>query len=193
MDSSSFIDEVVPIKTNSISSEAVKKATGKIWPQWFALLNKAGAATWSHKEIAAWLAREHSVPMWWTQMVTVEYERAQGTRVVHQKCDGTFSASVSRTLAVPLEILYQAWHDPKQRRRWLPEAKLHIRKANTNKSMRITWDDGPSYLSVNFYSKGANTSQIALDHEKLPGVTAVKKMKAYWGKALDRLKELMEK
>ena len=41
-----------------MSDEAVKQATGRTWPQWFALMDKAGCAAKSHKEIVAFLQRK---------------------------------------------------------------------------------------------------------------------------------------
>jgi hypothetical protein len=42
----------MPAASRKISDEAVAKATGKDWGQWFALLNAAGAAELSHRGIA---------------------------------------------------------------------------------------------------------------------------------------------
>ena len=38
-----------------MSDAAVQAKTGKTWPEWFAVLDKAGAAKMTHKEIAAHL------------------------------------------------------------------------------------------------------------------------------------------
>lgn len=46
-----------------ISAAAVKKATGKDWA-WCAALDKAGAAKWTHAEIAAHLSEKCEVPPW---------------------------------------------------------------------------------------------------------------------------------
>ena len=42
-------------KAAGISSEAAQAKTGKSLDEWFALLDKAGAADWPHKDIAAHL------------------------------------------------------------------------------------------------------------------------------------------
>jgi hypothetical protein len=67
-----------------------------------------------------------------------------------------------------------------------------IRKATPEKSMRITWSDGKTRVSVNFYAKGEAKSQVALEHEKLPDAKAVAKMKTSWAAALERLQELLK-
>ena len=48
-----------------ISSAAVKKATGKTWREWLAILDKAGAAKLPHKDIVQRLQRAHRLADWW--------------------------------------------------------------------------------------------------------------------------------
>jgi hypothetical protein len=52
--------------------------------------------------------------------------------------------------------------------------------------------DGDTRLSVGFYSKGAEKTQVAVDHEKLPNSKECARMKAYWFEALNRLQRMME-
>ena len=170
-----------------MSDEAVKAATGKTWPQWFQALDKAGARMMPHRDIALHLHNIHKCPGWWSQMVAVGYERERGLRETHQKCDGSYAASASRTLHVPVGILYKAWTDAKALRRWLPDP-FEVRKATSSKSLRITWPDG-SHVDVYFWIKGPSKSQVSLDHRKLKDARAVAKQKAYWSRALDRLEE----
>lgn len=174
-----------------ISSDAVKAKTGKGWRQWFGLLDKAGAARWPHKQIANYLHEEFDCPNWWSQMVTVGYEQARGLRVKHQTADG-FSASASKTVAVPIAALFHAWSDAKLRAKWLPDsAKIEIRSASENRRMRIGWSDD-SNLEVMFYAKGKDKSQVTIERRKLPNAKAVMEVKAYWIAALNKLKEMLE-
>jgi hypothetical protein len=170
-----------------MSNEAVKARTGKVWSEWFEILDEAGAKKWRHQEITAYLAKAHKVGSWWTQMIAVPYEHARGLREKFQKCTGEFSASGSRTLTVPMTKLYEAWMDERLRRCWLPGAKMEITTATPNKSLRAKWDDGKSRLSVNFYSKGTGKNQAAVDHMKLANSKECAKMKTYWFEALNRL------
>jgi uncharacterized protein YndB with AHSA1/START domain len=174
-----------------MSDAAVQAKTGKIWDEWFKILDKAGGKKMNHKEIVAYLSGNYNVGPWWQQMVTVTYEQARGLREVYQKTGG-FSANSSKTFAAPLAKLYKAWSDAKLRSRWLPEKGIVIRTATPEKSMRITWSDGKTSVSVNFYAKGEAKSQVALEHDKLPNAKAVVKMKAYWTAALGRLQEMLE-
>ena len=175
-----------PRTQKQMSDDAVKERTGKIWAEWFEILDQAGARKWDHKAITAFLHQEGVGP-WWGQMIAVPYEHARGIREKFQKCDGEFAASGSRTLNVPIGKLYEAWTDEKLRNRWLPGAKMEITTATPNKSLRAKWDDGKSRLSVNFYAKGAGKTQAAVDHMKLSSSKECAKMKTYWFEALNRL------
>lgn len=175
-----------------ISSSAVKAKTGKDWRQWFARLDKAGAAKWPHKQIANYLHVECECPNWWSQMVTVGYEQARGLRVKHQTAEG-FSASASKTVDVPISALFAAWRDPKVRAKWLPDsAKIEILSATANRRMRIGWSDGESSVEVMFYVKGKDKSQVTIERRKLANTNEVMKTKKYWIAALDKLKEMLE-
>jgi hypothetical protein len=58
--------------------------------------------------------------------------------------------------------------------------------------MRMTWKDGKTSLQISFLGKGDGKSQVVVQHSKLPDAKAAAKMKTYWGKALDRLREVVE-
>jgi uncharacterized protein YndB with AHSA1/START domain len=178
-------------KSGRMSDEAVQAKTGKVWEEWFKILDKAGAKKMNHQEIVAFLREKHAVGPWWQQMVTVAYEQARGLREKHQKTSG-YSANSSKTFAVPLAKLYKAWSETKLRRRWLTEEGILIRKATPEKSMRITWSDGKTSVSVNFYAKGEAKSQVALEHDKLPDAKTVAKIKTYWAAALERLQNILQ-
>ena len=174
-----------------MSDAAVQAKTGKTWPQWFAILDSAGAVTMSHQEIVAYLRDEHGVGPWWQQSVTVAYEQARGLRELHEMPQG-YQVSVSKTLPVPAAALYQAWAEEELRGRWLPEVPLTVRKTTRDKSLRITWPDGQSSVEVMLYPKGNGKAQIVVQHSKLPNAAEGERMKAYWRQALGRLQGLLK-
>jgi hypothetical protein len=180
-----------PRETERSSDEAVKAKTGKVWAEWFKILDKAGAKKWPHKEIAAYLHEKQKVPSWWCQMVAVAYERERGLRQKFQKCDGAFSASASRTIAVPLAKAFEGWTNDKLRRRWLPDAPLEITTATPGKYVRAKWDEG-TRLNVGFYTTPGGKTRVAVDHEKLASSKECEEKKSYWSAALNRLEEALE-
>ncbi len=171
-----------------IRSEAVRAKTGKGWAEWFVILDKAGAAKWPHKEIAKYM-HKLGCGDWWSQMITVGFEQARGLRVKHQTAEG-FSASGSKTVAVPIAKLFAAWADPKTRAKWLRD-KIEIRRATKNKSMRIIWNDGSS-IDVQFYVKGPGKSQVTIERRRLANVKEVQQVKKYWAAALAKLETLLD-
>lgn len=173
-----------------MSDEAVVSATGKTWNSWFKLLDASGGKKMTHQEIARLLSEKHGVRPWWTQMVTVSYEQARGLRDKHQKPQG-FEISVSRTVTASITKTFKAWTDQKIRGQWL-SPQLEIRKATTNKSLRITWEGGQTNLAVAFLSKAKDKTQVVAQHSKLPNAKAAAKMKKFWAEALDRLKAILE-
>ena len=178
-------------KVAGISSATVQAKTGKTWAEWIKILDAAGAKKMSHPEIVALLGEQHGVGDWWQQMVTVGYEQYKGLRAKHQKPEG-FQVSGSKTVNVPVAALYRAWSDEAARARWLKRRKLVIRTARPGKSIRAAWSDGKTSIDANFYAKGDSKSQVSVQHSKLPSAGEAAKMKAFWAKALQNLKELLE-
>ena len=176
----------------NIGDDAVKAKTGKVWDDWFTILDKAGAKKMTHTEIATHLYDKCGVPGWWCQMVAVGYERARGLRGKYETPAG-YSISRSKTIAVSVKTLYNAWKNAKVRAGWLRENKVEIRKATPGKSMRLTWKDGKTLLSVNFYPRSEGKSQIVVEHNKLATATEAKKMQTYWERKLDILKSTLER
>jgi uncharacterized protein YndB with AHSA1/START domain len=180
------------LRLAGVGSDAVMRATGRAWDEWLKLLDRAGAKKMPHKDIAMMLSRKFEVPDWWSQMVTVGYEQARGLRSVNQNAAG-FAANASRTLAVPVGRLYDAWNDPKTRSRWLLDAPVEVRRSTDGKSIRMTWTAGESSVDVGFFARGPDKSTVQLQHGKLKNATAAKRQKAFWADALERLKALLER
>jgi hypothetical protein len=181
-----------PRKQKRSSDEAVKAATGKVWAEWFKILDTAGAKKLPHKEIAKYLHEEQKVRSWWCQMVAVAYEHERGLRNTHQKGSGEYAASGSRTLSAPIGAVYAAWVDDGARRKWLKGGTLEISTKTENKSLRGAWDGNKSRLSVNFYAKGPDKTQVAVDHMKLASSDESEAMKKYWFESLNRLQETLK-
>ena len=87
-----------------------------------------------HQAIAVYLHEQHKLPAWWSQEVTVGYERIRGLREEHQTPRG-YQVSVSKTLPVATEKLYEAWTVEEIRRRWLGgDAPTSAPRVPTNRS-----------------------------------------------------------
>lgn len=166
---------VKPIKPDfatlaGMSNDAVKKGTGCNWDKWVRTLDHRGAREMKHGEITR-LAHEYGAGDWWAQMVAVGYERIRGLRARGQRRDGKWSATKSKTFAVPVAELFKAFRES------LP-ADVKVRTARAPKSMRLTWSDGSS-VAAGFLDKGAK-SAVALEHSGLKSKAEAEAIKKMW-------------
>jgi hypothetical protein len=175
----------------TMSDEAIRRRTGRGWEEWFDLLDEAGAAERSHKEIARWLGEEQGVAGWDAQSVTVSYERARGMRAVGERPEG-FSITAQRTVAVPVERLYEAFVDESLRERWLPDGELRERTATKPRTARFDWGDGDTRVIVGFEAQGDAKSTVALEHARLPDAEEAERMKAFWRERMTELRSQLE-
>jgi hypothetical protein len=175
------------------SDATIRERTGRGWEEWFDLLDEWGSAELSHREIARRVAAELGiVPLAWNaQAITMSYERARGLRAVGQRADG-FAVTAQKTVAVPVERLFDAFVDDSQRTRWLPDAELHERTATRPRSARFDWADGESRVNVTFLEKGAS-STAAVEHARLADAGEAERMKAFWRERLTALKAQLER
>jgi hypothetical protein len=170
-----------------MSDGVVRSRTGRSLKQWVRELDAIGALSMPHGEIARRVRQDYGVSGWWSQSVTVAYERIRGRREIGQRLgSGTFDANKSKTFAVPLSRLYRAFAHQPTRQRWLPGVELQIRTSTRDKSMRVTWPDGTS-VHVYFTAKGPQKSQVAIQHVGLPDRQDVTARKAYWTERLEAL------
>ena len=173
-----------------MSDASVSKATGRTWAQWVRALDAEKSAEKPHRDIAKYVS-SLGTPSWWTQMVTVGYERIRGLRERGQRRSGLHAAGKSRTFDVPVEKLFAAFSDARRRRRWLP-VKIAIRSANPPKRLRMEWEDGTPVV-FEFTSKGSKKSAVALGHQKLPNKAAAEAKKKEWSEHLARLAGVLER
>ena len=173
-----------------MSDAVIMKKTDRDWATWVEVLDRVKAHEWTHTEIARHVSDVHRVPPWWTQAVTVGYERIKELRAIGQRRAGTWEASKSRTFAAPVAELFQAFSEPRRRAKWLPGIKLTIRGARPGKDARITWPDATS-VQVYFVAKGEKKATVTVQHVKLEDRAAVDRMKVYWGERFAALEELV--
>jgi hypothetical protein len=173
-----------------MSNEAVKARTGCTWESWVGALDAVKAYAWPHRAIAEYVHEKYKVREWWTQTVTVGYERIKGLRDRGQRRGGSYEATKSRTFGVPMGRLYQAFAKPRERTRWLNGADLAVRKATPNRSMRITWGDGTS-VELWFTKKDRSRSQVQVQCTRLPSKGAAVEKKQYWEGRLSALEQVL--
>lgn len=176
------------------SDDTIRQRTGRGWEEWFDLLDEHGAAELPHPDIARWVAEQLGVAgplVWDAQAITVSYERARGLRAVGERADG-FAATASKTVAVPVDRLYEAFVDEALRRTWLPDGELRERTATKPKSARFDWGNGETRVLVTFDAKGDAKSTAVIEHARLADAEEAARMKAYWRERLAGLRSQLE-
>jgi uncharacterized protein YndB with AHSA1/START domain len=190
-----------------ISSESVHEATGRGWEEWLETLDAAGALEWDHKEIVAYLKREHgeTTTAWWRQSLTVGYEQARGKRVVGETADTGFQVGFQRSVAADAQ---EAWELLTTRPDlWLgegasvtlvegepyevPGASGEVRVVKLGDRLRMTWQpegwEAPATLQLTLSESGSGKTAITAHLEKLPDAAARDEMRARWRETLDRI------
>jgi hypothetical protein len=174
--------------TSVVGDEALRTATGRSREEWFRLLDEQGATAWPHRDIAAWLTREHHVDAWWAQGVTVGYEQARGTRVPGQRRDGSFEASVSRTLGVDPERLWPLVADAERRAEWF-DTPVTVTGETHLASVRWTLPDGSRVIG-RLAPVRPGATRFTAQHTRLPDGAAAAASKAAWAQRLALLAKL---
>jgi len=178
--------------TPRIDDETVKAKTGRSWHEWFDILENASADKLNQQEIVSLLSRRHDLNGWWSQMVANVYEQHARIHEKYERVEG-YEISVSRTFQVDVKTIYDVWFTDEKRRRWLQESPLKITASTRNKSIRAQWTNGQSKLSIDFYSKGENRSQVVVQHMNLPSLKAAEDMQTFWKEKLNTLEETLRK
>jgi uncharacterized protein YndB with AHSA1/START domain len=175
------------------SDENIRRRTGRGWEEWFDLLDDWGAAQRTHRETARWVAEQLGIGplVWEAQAVTHSYERVRGLRDVGEHADG-FAVTAQKTIAVPVERVFDAFVDPLLRERWLPGVKLGERTATRPKVAHFDWAGTGSRLHVTFVDKGDGRSLAAVQHARLADAAEADRMRALWRAALAALKTRLE-
>ena len=176
-----------------ITDKLVLAKTGETMTYWFSRLDSLGAPKMEHSEIfglVSGIPELEPLGQWNQNLLTTSYEWDRGLKGRGEKKDG-FEISVSKTVNVPLNTLYDSFVDERLRKQWLGE-DVTIRKSTVNKSARVAWSDKKTSLSVDFYPKSEEKAQIVVQHLKIPNAKIADKMKVFWGERLAELKSLLE-
>ncbi len=196
-----------------MSDQAVEAKTGRIWADWFTILDDWDSASKEHKSTARYLAEKHGLSPWWSQTVTVEYERERGLREVGER-EGQFVATVQRTIRATPEEIYSALTRPEALTSWFTkEASVDLRVGGNYENsdgdtgkflviepparLRFTWENPEhspgSEVEATIHPKTANKSTLRLEHSKLKSREEFEDMKEGWSWALDSLKSFLER
>ena len=171
--------------------EGVQRSTGRSRAEWFQTLDEWGAGGRPYREIADWLTGEHGLSRWWAQKLIVEYEQERGLRAPGVRRNGTFEVSASKTIEAPVERVFKAFVDSRQRRRWLDQ-KMSLKTSEPGRSARFEWPGDSTRVTVSFSDKGSNKSTIIVAHDRLTDAKRAQARKTMWRERLGDLKAYLE-
>jgi len=186
----------------------MKEKTGRNLEEWTAFLDQQGFRETPHREIAAFLREHAGLSPWWSQQVTVEYEKATGRRITGQTEKTGFQLGVSRTLNTPARILWD-WLVSESGVTWFAGAlsedfftqegvltssggimsELKVFKKDSHLRLRWKFPEwrGFSTLQIRITPKGEDRTTLSIHQEKLSSQMVRTEMLAYWKQKIDNL------
>jgi uncharacterized protein YndB with AHSA1/START domain len=195
-------------KIGRVSTASVFKATKKGWAEWIPLLDKAGARTWTHQEIVAYLKKRYKLRPWWQQGVTSGYETAIGRRAEGQNAKGEFMVTTTKSLGINVKKVWNFLVSDAGQAVWLKplypatiEAGRtfetsdgffgEIRALKKERRLRMTWQD-PDWTSkttvqVTLVPRPGEKSILVIDHSQIKDVRVQAKMRKRWRDSVDEL------
>lgn len=197
-------------KLGAVTTESVFKATGKSWNQWIDILNKAGANTWTHKQITDFLKRKYKLSMWWQQGVSAGYEIFIDKRVPGRTLKGDYSITVTRTFPMAAKKLWQLISSEEGMSLWLrPLSKFklkvgcsfeteggafgEVRTMRAGQRARLTWQEidwnKSTTVQVWILPRTENKSVLVIQHEKLVDGRLRGPLRSHWEEAVGAVLE----
>ncbi len=176
------------------SDDAVAAATGRGWDQWIDMIERWDGDGDDHAAVARYLEAEHGLDGWWSQTVTVGFERITGRRLPHQRADGTFAVSKSATVDVAADRLQAMLLDDTDRADLFPGQATRRRSRPSSKAIRIGFVTGVAAIGLETVGDGGGASgqartKVTVRHEELPDPTAVDHWRGYWAQWLEAIGE----
>jgi uncharacterized protein YndB with AHSA1/START domain len=122
---------------------------------------------------------------------TADPQTQREMRLKHQQPDG-FTIYASKTIAVPIDVLFDAFVNPRSRRKWLTDGTMSLRTSQPGHTARFNWGDGSTRLNVSFDDKGPAKPAVAVAHERLRDADEAETTKLSWRERLSDLKSFLE-
>jgi hypothetical protein len=186
----------VTVEARGVVSEAkVIERTGHSLAHWYGVLDRFGAMEKGHTAAARHLRVDHGLDGWYSQGVTVAYERACGLRAVNQRIGGGYEVSVSKMLdleIVQVRALFEAIRVNAGWTRGLEPTVVRalvrgirgagatgfVPRSRASFHCRLRWDGVP--VEIMLSPRPSNRTQLILVSTKLPSREALDAHRATW-------------
>jgi len=191
-----------PAATGAVSDAKVLERTGHGLEHWYAVLDRFGAVAKGHTAAARHLRLAHGVDGWYSQGITVGYERARGLRAVNQRVDGVFEVSASKVVKGSPADVAAAFTRPRRRAAWArgvdadliaalaaalraPAATGFVIRADGLARYRYRW--GTTSVQIYAQAKAGGRTVVTVANAKLPDAATLEVRRAQWRAALAAL------
>lgn len=193
-----------------VSDEATLRATGKTGAEWFRLFDEQHAELWSHQERVGMLRRYGIEQPWWLQVVTVNYERARGLKLLGETKGTGFEFGISRTFGIAPERAWElltsgvgleAWAGDgvevemrKGASQQMQGKRVEVRGMTQGVRVRLatTAPGVPGRTYQMSIIPGANgRTAVRFHEEKLPGIAARKRAERKWNEIMDEVETIL--
>lgn len=164
------------------TDDVIRSNTERGWDEWSDLIESWPGHVDGHAAVAAHIQAEYGLNSWWSQAVTVSWERITGRRVLNQRANGTFEASKTRTVTVDHDALRAALFDDIERGDLFPGFDTEMRSKPSTKVPRVAFPDGVALFTMTPLDDGRLRINVA--HGQLESPDAVAHWKAYWSEWL---------
>lgn len=189
-----------------VSDESCVRATGKTTAEWNALFDAEHAQHWSHAERIGFVRRHGVLQGWWQQVLTVNYERSRGLRLLGETQGAGFEFGLSRTFPVAPEYAWaklttgiglEAWAGDQvevelKKGAWqdLKGKRIEVRGITPGVRLRLVVKE-PGVPSRTFQMSVVpgieGKAAIRFHEENLPGVAARKRADRKWNEIMDEV------
>ncbi len=185
------------------SDEAVKKATGKTWSEWFKILDDTKMSKLPHPDIVRWLHENDLIKKgkdwpagmsfnagWWAQSIVVGYEEKIGRRVFGAKKAGNYTVTVGKTMDGTPDDVLKLWEGLVKNKNEFNKVKIGgDSRASSTKDWRywkVDMVDGSKVLA-GIGPKATNQSAFSVTMDKLKGKEEVEEWRKYWKEFIVKL------
>ena len=194
------------------NNAAIINATGRSKEEWFEIVESKNPAEMTHKEIAAWLQNEYQLSFWWSQEITVLYEKHAGRRKTGQTQDSGFQIGVSKTFNIPAVKLWElitsragfelisgdklpVSNITETIQKSPAQIEYQITTLRKDSHIRMKWRvpewKSHSILQVRVTGKGVSKAVLTFHQEKLDNEAVRSSMKQYWQKQIIQFEKLI--
>jgi len=210
------MEQKVPARTNArkiekigpYKSESLIKHTKKSWDQWIDLLNKSGAKSLDHSEIAAHLKKKYKLTPWWQHAVAWGYEVHLGRKVEGRNAKGRWSLTATKSLHRSSKDVWRYLTNEDGQAVWLRpldpisiETKAtfettdgyfgEIRTMKAPQRIRMSWSDPewdrPSYVNLIVVKRPGDKCLLAFMHGELPDSRTRDNLRVRWREVLEEI------